>query len=275
MSHLKFYFFIHKILKTVYKNICDLFSDTYKNTKIVRTSNNFIIIDKAYDLKINSNNKNEETIQTFMKKNFPYLASNRLHHEYYFMHRLDYSTSGLMCIPIHKEACQVASKAIQQRKCKKYYIALVRGYLSLNLLDLNFPIGRDNSVKEVEKMCVTHGNSSRTARTLIVVLENGLFENYPSSKILIRPITGRRHQIRVHCSHIGHTIVGDYTYSNKKDTKPERMYLHSLRLVIPNKIEDINDQTSDPFSENEIKSWKPVFRFYNLSRAFKLIDEFV
>lgn len=77
-----------------------------------------------------------------MKRNFPYLASNELHHEYYFMHRLDYSTSGLMCVPIYKEACQVASKAIQERQCKKYYIALVRGYLSLNLLDLNFPIGR-------------------------------------------------------------------------------------------------------------------------------------
>lgn len=78
-------------------------------------------------------------------------------------------------------------------------------------------------------MCVTYDNNSRNARTLIVVLETGLFDNYPTSKVLIRPITGRRHQIRVHCSHIGHTIVGDYTYSNKKDVSPERMYLHSLR----------------------------------------------
>ena len=81
------------------------------------------------------------TLQTYMKKKLPLLASNHLHHEYYFVHRLDYSTSGLMCIPIHKEACQVASRAIQERQCKKYYVALVRGYLSSNLLDLNFPIG--------------------------------------------------------------------------------------------------------------------------------------
>ncbi|EFA11504.2 RNA pseudouridylate synthase domain-containing protein 1 [Tribolium castaneum] len=273
MSHLKLCLLIQKIWKSVYKSLTDLFANNYKNTTIVHRSANFIIIDKAYDLKINSNNRNEETVQTFMKKNLPYLASNQLHHEYYFMHRLDYSTSGLMCVPVHKKACQVASQAIQQRKCKKYYIALVRGYLSSNLLDLNFPIGRDNSITDIEKMCVTHDSNSRSARTLIVVLENGLFENYPSSKVLIRPITGRRHQIRVHCAHIGHTIVGDYTYSNKKDTTPERMYLHSLRLVIPNKIEDINVQTSDPFSEKGAKCWKPVFRLCDLSRAFEIIDE--
>ncbi|RZC32027.1 RNA pseudouridylate synthase domain-containing protein 1-like, partial [Asbolus verrucosus] len=222
-----------KFCKLVIKNISNFIFSNYKNTRIVHRSQNFVIIDKAYDLKINSNNEKEETIQTFMKKKHPLLASNNLHHEYYFMHRLDYSTSGLMCIPLHKKACQVASKAIQQRQCKKYYIALVRGYLSSNLLDLNFPIGRDMRVKEIEKMCVAQGNnycqSSRVARTLIVVLEKGLFDNYPATKMLIRPITGRRHQIRVHCSHIGHTIVGDYTYSNKKDVKPQRMHLHSLR----------------------------------------------
>ena len=88
-------------------------------------------------------------------------------------------------------------------------------------------LGRDDSVTEIEKMCVQ--NNGRSARTLIVTLESGLFDCYPTTKVLVRPITGRRHQIRVHCSNIGHTIVGDYTYSNKKDVKPARMYLHALR----------------------------------------------
>lgn len=78
-------------------------------------------------------------------------------------------------------------------------------------------------------MCVNSDKRSKCARTLIVLLEKGIFDNYPASKILIRPITGRRHQIRVHCSYIGHTIVGDYTYSNRKDLNPERMFLHSIR----------------------------------------------
>lgn len=69
----------------------------------------------------------------------------------------------------------------------------------------------------------------KQSRSVIVVLEKGIFKNYPATKILILPVTGRRHQIRAHCAHLGHTIVGDFTYSNKKDVEPPRMYLHSLR----------------------------------------------
>ncbi|XP_068916846.1 RNA pseudouridylate synthase domain-containing protein 1-like [Tenebrio molitor] len=272
MSHLKILLFIHKFCCAILNKFIILFFNNYKNTRILHQSKNFIIIDKTYDLKINSNNKKEQTIQTFMKEKLPLLASNHLHHEYYFVHRLDYSTSGVMCIPIHKEACQVVSKVIQQRLCKKYYVALVRGYLSSNLLDLNFSIGRDVTVQEIEKMCASDVNG-RGARTLIITLEQGLFDNYPATKVLVRPITGRRHQIRVHCSHIGHTIVGDYTYSNRKDVKPNRMYLHSLRLVIPNKIEDINVETDDPFTEEHISQWKPSTKYYNLSEAFEKIDD--
>jgi 23S rRNA-/tRNA-specific pseudouridylate synthase len=128
------------------------------------------------------------------------------------------------------------------------------------------------TVQEIEKMCASDVNG-RGARTLIITLEQGLFDNYPATKVLVRPITGRRHQIRVHCSHIGHTIVGDYTYSNRKDVKPNRMYLHSLRLVIPNKIEDINVETDDPFTEEHISQWKPSTKYYNLSEAFEKIDD--
>lgn len=75
------------------------------------------------------------------------------------------------------------------------------------------------------KYCI----KSRAARTIFVTLDKGSFDDYPATKVLIRPVTGRRHQIRTHCSYLGHTIVGDYTYSNRKDVKPSRMFLHSLR----------------------------------------------
>lgn len=82
-------------------------------------------------------------------------------------------------------------------------------------------------------MCTTNEtvfcNKSRVAQTVITILEKGIFNNYPATKILCRPITGRRHQIRVHCSFLGHTIIGDYTYSNRRDVEPSRMYLHALR----------------------------------------------
>jgi len=72
----------------------------------------------------------------------------------------------------------------------------------------------------------------RNSHTRLVVLERGVYMSYPATKVLLLLITGRRHQIRVHCSTIGHTIVGDYTYSGRKDTSPNRTFLHSYRYSL-------------------------------------------
>lgn len=73
------------------------------------------------------------------------------------------------------------------------------------------------------------GTQTRHAKSRLLVLERGIYGSYPATKVLLRPFTGRRHQLRVHCSIIGHTIIGDYTYSNKHDVLPPRMFLHSFR----------------------------------------------
>ena len=82
----------------------------------------------------------------------------------------------------------------------------------------------------------------------------------------MKPITGRRHQLRVHLSHINHTIVGDYTYSDRKDIEPYRMYLHAYKLYIPSKLENLNAITDDPFSEDIIENkWHPKERVNDLN----------
>ena len=57
--------------------------------------------------------------------------------------------------------------------------------------------------------------------------------------VIMEPLTGRRHQLRVHCHSLGHTILGDYTYSDRSDTKPDRMYLHAYKIHLPNSIEGL------------------------------------
>ncbi|KAJ8955376.1 hypothetical protein NQ318_003473 [Aromia moschata] len=217
-------------LKEIFNNIVGIIC--HQKIKILHKSSNFIIINKECDIKINSNNKTERTVHTMLKEVFPLLANEKLFHEYYFPHRLDFATSGLMCIPIHKEACRVVSSTFLTRASKKYYIAIVRGLFSKEIVDIDIPIGEDIREKNIQKMCTANCKfcmKARTAKTIFIVLEKGLYDNYPATKVLVRPITGRRHQIRVHCTYIGHTIVGDYTYSNRKDTKPPRMFLHCLR----------------------------------------------
>lgn len=69
-------------------------------------------------------------------------------------------------------------------------------------------------------------------------------------------------------SESGHTIVGDFTYSNRCDIFPYRMFLHAYRLVIPSKYEYIDVRTDDPFSENDPRNkWVP------LETLNELIDE--
>ena len=85
------------------------------------------------------------------------------------------------------------------------------------------------------------------------------FTDYPATKLLLKPITGRRHQLRVHLSESGHTIVGDFTYSNRRDLLPFRMFLHAYRLIIPTEYEHIDIRTEDPFVDSDPRNkWTVV-----------------
>ncbi|KAE9523655.1 hypothetical protein AGLY_016207 [Aphis glycines] len=201
------------------------------------------------------------SLDVILGKKYPHLVNSKLEHSFYFVHRLDFVTSGLLCIALNKRACAKASSAMQKRISQKYYIALVRGHVSKDHLDLTNPIGY--CAKEVDgnrKMCNVDEEcctEPRDALTRLVVLERGVYMSYPATKVLLQLVTGRRHQIRVHCSTIGHTIVGDYTYSGRKDTSPHRTFLHSYRLELG--VDGINVQTNDPFTEAKLNGlWIPV-----------------
>lgn len=145
----------------------------------------------------------------------------------------------------------------------RYYLAILRGHMSQNLITVDQGIGEDvreafRGVRMASASFKFCTNKWRNATTHIAVLERGYCYNYPATKVLMRPITGRRHQLRVHCNHIGHTIVGDYTYSNRQDVKPYRMFLHAYKLVLDNEVEPLNILTKDPFTTADPRNeWMP------------------
>lgn len=105
-------------------------------------------------------------------------------------------------------------------------------YFKLNNVNVYFEGEDGQEVDGSHRMCtsdVLWCLCPRSAHTRLLVLQRGLFDSYPATKVLLMPTTGRRHQLRVHCSHIGHTIIGDYTYSRRKDTIPYRTFLHAYR----------------------------------------------
>ena len=72
------------------------------------------------------------------------------------------------------------------------------------------------------------------------------------SRLECRPVTGRRHQIRLHLMHSGHPILGDMAYSD--DTDSYRMFLHALELVMPFEEETLTFATEPPESFNDVMS---------------------
>lgn len=125
------------------------------------------------------------------------------------VHRIDKDTSGLLIVAKNDNAHVKMSEQIKNHEVKKTYIALVRGVFKENEATIDMPIGRSPSDRK--KMAVN--KNGKNAITHIKVLKR--FDKYTLLKVNIE--TGRTHQIRVHLSHIGYPIVGDYTYSNGKN----------------------------------------------------------
>nr|XP_045017682.1 RNA pseudouridylate synthase domain-containing protein 1 isoform X2 [Jaculus jaculus] len=111
-------------------------------------------------------------------------------------------------------------------------------------------------------MCIegTQGcENPKPSLTELLVLEHGLYAGDPVSKVLLKPLTGRTHQLRVHCSALGHPVVGDLTYGQAKDQEdqPFRMMLHAFYLRVPTQAECVEACTPDPFLPALDACWSP------------------
>ncbi|MEM5419951.1 RluA family pseudouridine synthase [Paraburkholderia ferrariae] len=151
------------------------------------------------------------------------------------VHRLDKETSGLMVVARTLESQTDLVRQLQARTVKRRYLALVWG----NMADegtIDAPIGRDP--RERTRMAVVKGASGKPARTHFRRIDKTLWHNQPVSAIHCDLETGRTHQIRVHCAHIGHPLLGDPVYGHARGKRsvaalPDgfaRQALHAWRL---------------------------------------------
>ncbi|XP_015598170.1 RNA pseudouridylate synthase domain-containing protein 1 [Cephus cinctus] len=241
-----------------------LTNDHQNHLEILYHSNNFLVVSKPYDMVINSDNPDlKHSLQAEVRKRFPNLVNPSLCHDFHFVHRLDYVTSGVICLALNKKAARAAANAFANRKVKKYYLALVHGHIQSPYIIIDKAIGMDIREKDGNhKICTidsVYCEKPRESYTTLLVLERGFRDNKPATKVLLYPETGRRHQLRVHCAYIGHTIIGDYTYSEKQDIEPYRTFLHSFRLILKTSLEDLDVRTSDPFvTSNSRNCWRPT-----------------
>jgi 23S rRNA pseudouridine1911/1915/1917 synthase len=149
------------------------------------------------------------------------------------VHRLDKDTSGLVVVAKSDRVHVALSAQFKSGAVKKTYLALVHGVVQHKEGVVDLPIARhpqrrkEMAVSPGGKEAITHWEKLEEYGKLFTLL-------------LVRPRTGRTHQIRVHLSHIGHPIVGDPVYGFRKnrwqkgsvDFFPEipRQMLHAKRL---------------------------------------------
>ncbi len=151
-------------------------------------------------------------------------SKNGEYHKYHIVNRLDRGTSGICVIAKNRFAHNKLSKQMQNKSFDKYYIALVHGILSEPDGVIELPIGRTK--ESIIKREVR--NDGKFAKTIYKTIGH----NSKYSLLEIKLETGRTHQIRVHFSHLGHPLVGDWLYGNGDIEKMiiTRQALHSGRV---------------------------------------------
>ncbi|WP_257264960.1 23S rRNA pseudouridine(955/2504/2580) synthase RluC, partial [Endozoicomonas sp. ONNA2] len=147
------------------------------------------------------------------------------------VHRLDRDTSGCLVIAKRRSMLRHLHNQLQQKeKVEKLYHALVVGKWPVRKQLVNAPLLK-NVLQSGERMVRVHvdGKKSRTAFRVL--------DRFPNMTLVeAYPITGRTHQIRVHCLHGGHPIAGDEKYGMDGDNQTQkqfglnRLFLHAASI---------------------------------------------
>lgn len=139
-----------------------------------------------------------------------------------FVNRLDMDTSGLLIIGKNSHTQDSLMKQMKTNTVEKRYVAIVKGVIEEEEGTIDLPIGRPDP-ERVERGVMEDGDPSITHYK---VLER--FNKHTLVELLLE--TGRTHQIRVHMSHIGYPVLGDYLYGGDAPSLIERQALHARYL---------------------------------------------
>jgi len=143
-------------------------------------------------------------------------------------HRLDQATSGLLVLALDAEAQRFISLQFQRRRVEKVYEALVWGVPEAREGRVELPLRTDWPNRPRQMVDFERG---KRAVTQWRVLEETEIDGEPATRLEMRPITGKTHQLRVHAADargIGRPMVGDEIYGRPD----ERLMLHARALVL-------------------------------------------
>ena len=188
--------------------------------RILENNDDFIVIDKSPGVPVQGGTKSKKNL-------IDILASSEFFKDTkpFPVHRLDKETSGIMIISKNHNSARLLTTLFRLRKIHKTYLAVCHGNIRKKKGELNNElITFENSKKKIEKAITYYKVLSETDST---------------SFLELKPVTGRKHQLRKQLALINNPIVGDkkYILSNKKIKSDKDLMLHaySLKFYINNK----------------------------------------
>jgi tRNA pseudouridine65 synthase len=160
----------------------------------------------------------------------------------YTVHRLDRPTSGVLLFGLTPEVARVLAAQFEGQEVGKRYLAVVRGWPEA-AGRIEQPLDdpeADSPGRRAPRPACTDYRRLATVELPVAVTR------YPTSRyalLLVRPHTGRRHQIRRHCAHIRHPLIGDTTHGEGRHNRffrdrfgLSRLLLHAWRLECPHPV---------------------------------------
>jgi 23S rRNA pseudouridine955/2504/2580 synthase len=180
---------------------------------VIEDNKNFLIINKPAGIPVQSGTKSFKNIIDILK-NTKYFENSKP----FIVHRLDKETSGVLIIAKNRKFAQLFTSLFRIRKIHKTYLALVYGNVNKSIKMMKDDLVHFENNKMITQKAITN---------LKVIKTN---EGY--SYLELKPITGRKHQLRKQLLNIGNPIVGDdkYFLKDRKRIKIKNLLLHAYKI---------------------------------------------
>lgn len=187
-----------------------------KTLEVVYEDEHLLVVDKPHEFLSVPGRTIEDSVWLRIKKRYPDATGPLI------VHRLDMSTSGLLLLSKTKDTHKLLQHQFFKRSVKKRYVAVLEGEVDGEDGTIDLPLRGDIEDRPRQIVCYEHG---KTARTHWKVVDRSAGQTW----VHLWPVTGRTHQLRVHCAHplgLNAPILGDDLYGQKG----ERLHLHAEEI---------------------------------------------
>lgn len=156
------------------------------------------------------------------------------------VHRLDMATSGLILFALNHPAQKNINRQFEHKTVRKSYCAIVEGQVRSRFGEISAPLAASTLRKTRHDVNWPTGKVSHTHYECIA-------QSNRVSRLRLTPVTGRSHQLRVHCLYLGHPIVGDAFYGDEFSANRLMLHAETLGFMHPYSSEPIQLLSPCPF----------------------------